>query len=111
MRPQAVVLRLIETSLPALHSRLLSEGVPVKEQTTHWLLCAFVDALPLDCALRLWDLLFLDGEGVLHRAVPALLALRQAELMAAPELSSLKPVLQCGEPGVLVAELLRQRGA
>ena len=38
------------------------------------MLCAFIDALPLEATLRVWDLLFLDGQSVLVRAAAAAFA-------------------------------------
>jgi hypothetical protein len=32
--------------------------VPVREHSTQWLLCLYINVLPLASALRLWDLLF-----------------------------------------------------
>ena len=34
--------------------------VPVREHTTHWLLCLYIGVLPLRSAMRLWDLLFAE---------------------------------------------------
>lgn len=32
--------------------------------TMSWFLCCFLNALPLDSALRVWDLLFFEGGAV-----------------------------------------------
>ena len=101
---QAHVLTLVRHAAPALARRLSAAGVPVKEQTTSWLLCAFVDALRLDATLRVWDLLFLDGERVLLCAAAALFALHERRLLPRPEeeLYDLRALLAC-EPHELLA--------
>ena len=52
-------------------ARLSAAGVPIREQTTSWLLCAFIDALSLEATLRVWDILFCDGQAALLRVAGA----------------------------------------
>ena len=78
---QASLLSLLHTSLPTLHDKLHADGVPVREQTTHWLLCLFVDALPMQLVLRLWDIFFSDGLPVLLHASVSLFALHEASAL------------------------------
>ena len=55
--------------------------MPLKEQATGWLLCIFVEALPVDVLLRLWDLFFLEGDAVLVCAAVGCLRLHQEALI------------------------------
>jgi len=50
-RAQDALIRLLEQTVPAVHDRLQALGVPVREQTTAWLLCGTLDALPLEVRL------------------------------------------------------------
>ena len=90
---------------PRLHERLRAKRAPLLEQTTGWLLCAFLDSLPLEATLRLWDLLFLDGEAALLRVAVAAFALHESELLQAPDLYDLRQVLEC-DAGALIAASL-----
>ena len=103
LRAQDTLLSLVRHAAPRAHARLASEGVPVREQTTAWLLCAFVEALPLEAALRVWDLLYFDGEVALLRAAAAAFALGEPALLASPECTfDLRGVLEGCDAGELV---------
>ena len=55
---QDVVTAALRVYLPTRHARLVQAQVPVREHSTQWLLCLYINVLPLGSALRLWDLLF-----------------------------------------------------
>ena len=55
---QGVVTEALRLHLPTRHARLVQAQVPVREHSTQWLLCLYINVLPLGSALRLWDLLF-----------------------------------------------------
>jgi len=55
---QDVVTAALRLYLPTRHARLVQAQVPVREHSTQWLLCLYINVLPLASALRLWDLLF-----------------------------------------------------
>ncbi|KAL1499665.1 hypothetical protein AB1Y20_011862 [Prymnesium parvum] len=99
---QASLLDALARHMPALSGKLTRDGVPVREQTTHWLLCLFVDALPMELVLRLWDLLFFEGQQVISHACVALFYLHETQLLAAEELYSIKPILKGNDADVLV---------
>ena len=92
---QAALLDVLRSQLTAVHTRLTEEGVPILEQTTSWMLCAFIDALPLEATLRVWDLLFLDGQSALVRAAAAAFALHEDFLLTSNDILNLKAVLMC----------------
>ena len=50
--------------------------------TAPWLICLFLNVLPVETTLRVWDALFCDGVVVLHRVGLALLRMKQQELHA-----------------------------
>ena len=80
---QAVLVEALRRRLPACHARLAHAEVPVREHSTRWLLCLYIDVLPLASAMRLWDLLFAEGAAVLLRAPVAVLAVQEAAQAAA----------------------------
>ena len=105
---QHALIQMISKVSPQLHTRLTSEGVPIKEQTTSWLLCAFLDNLKLSTTLRVWDQLFSnDGQLALLRTAAACFALHEASMMEKPveELYNLRAVLKCDEAELIAASL------
>eukprot|EP01047_Picozoa_sp_COSAG01_P072897 COSAG01_NODE_11722_length_1872_cov_1.880993_2_plen_82_part_00 len=42
-------------------------GVPLEPISTQWLLCLYLNVLPMECVLRIWDAFFSEGSGVLLR--------------------------------------------
>lgn len=74
---------LLKQSMPALVTHLDSVGFPLDCITTNWLMCLFVNTLPIEIALHVWDNLFLEGIAALFRAGLALLKLLEKKLLAA----------------------------
>jgi hypothetical protein len=102
---QAALISALHSTLPDVYARLSSEGVPIKEQTTAWLLCAFIDALPFETTLRLWDLLFLDGQLSLLRTAVAAFTLHSDQLLVSPDVFDLRLVLACDAAELVAASL------
>jgi len=59
----AVLADAVGLHFPALAARLESLGVTVAAPAARWLLAAFVGSLPLETALRVWDVLLLERGG------------------------------------------------
>ena len=49
---QQAFLSMLTEYVPRVARKLLANNVPVREQLTSWLLCCYIDALPLDATLR-----------------------------------------------------------
>ena len=56
---QLVFQQLVDAQFPTLAQRLQAQAVNVAAVSTQWFLCAFVNSLPLETCLRVWDLFFL----------------------------------------------------
>ena len=52
-------------TLPKLSSHLDGSGLPLSIVTTNWFMCLFVNTLPAETLLRVWDLLVLEEPCVL----------------------------------------------
>lgn len=52
--------QLVDTQFPTLASHLDMHGVNVASVSTQWFLCLFVNSLPLETCLRVWDVFFLE---------------------------------------------------
>lgn len=57
---QMVFRHMVEQHFPKLGAHLQTLGVDIAYMCTQWFLCCFVNALPLETCLRVWDLLFLE---------------------------------------------------
>lgn len=58
---------------PRVHYKLMKAGIVIETIVINWFLCLFVDSLPIEVMLLVWDCLFLEGTKVLFRAGLALL--------------------------------------
>ena len=65
---------LVETHMPTLAEHLCNISFSVRALVMPWLMGAFVGSLPLELVLRLWDVMFLEGNtSILFRAALAIL--------------------------------------
>ncbi|KAJ1983859.1 hypothetical protein H4R34_001001 [Dimargaris verticillata] len=97
---QEVLLSLLETKMPAVHRHLCAEtfgnsannsgasaaGGPeilpgVFLAMSHWFPLLFVDVLPIESVLRVWDCFFYEGSKVLFRVALALFKLNEMVLL------------------------------
>ncbi|KAL9552461.1 hypothetical protein MBANPS3_003760 [Mucor bainieri] len=92
---QNVLMILISERFPHLWNRM-SEGKSFwecEEQegtgmptcslvTSHWFLTLFINILPIESVLRVWDCLFYDGQKVLFRVALGIFKLNENEIMA-----------------------------
>ncbi|KAL4858479.1 TBC1 domain family member 2A [Chlorella vulgaris] len=91
--PQVDVLvfgHLLQGRFPTLWRHLQELEVDAASVTMHWFLLGFLNSLPLDSVLRVWDLLFFEGSPVVLFRVALSLA-----LMCTRESSDAYMLLQC----------------
>ena len=70
---QLVFKHMVDAQFPKLTAHLDSLGVNVASVSTQWFLCMFVNSLPLETCLRVWDIFFFDEcSSVLFRVALAL---------------------------------------
>lgn len=70
---QLVFRHLVDAGFPRLAGHLDSLGASVAGVSTQWFLCLFVNSLPLETCLRVWDILFFERcSSVLFRVAMAL---------------------------------------
>jgi len=56
---------------------------------TKWLICLFVNHLPLETELLVWDLFFLKGSQVVFRVALTLFSLMESEILKAEDMGSI----------------------
>ena len=83
---QLVFKHLVDLHFPKLGAHLEGQGVNVSSVSTNWFLCIFVNSLPLESCLRVWDIFFFHCcNSVLFRVALALVDIySQVGLTAVP---------------------------
>ena len=67
----------IKALLPKLAAHFEAVGLPLSIVTTNWFMCLFVNTLPVDTLLRVWDILIVHGPMCLIRVGTAILKVQQ----------------------------------
>ena len=65
---QAVFKELVAEKLPLLAEHLDTHGVDPALFSLNWFLCLFVDTLPVNTYLHIWDAFLFEGSKVIHRS-------------------------------------------
>ncbi|EQC29702.1 hypothetical protein SDRG_12702 [Saprolegnia diclina VS20] len=78
---QIVFKRLVTLQAPALSAMLETHGIDIELVSLQWFLCVFLCTLPLETALRVWDLLFFYGQEVVFDAALCILQLGEQDIM------------------------------
>ncbi|KXJ20376.1 growth hormone-regulated TBC protein 1-A [Exaiptasia diaphana] len=86
---QEVLSELVKLKMPELHAHIESAGLSYSIFSTKWFICLFIDVLPIETILRIWDCLFYEGSKILLRVSLTLLALHESELLAAKDFPQL----------------------
>jgi len=73
---------LMHEKLPKLCCHLELLGFDMDLLVTKWLICLFVNHLPLDAELAVWDLFLIKGVSVLFRVGLTLFDLMQQEILS-----------------------------
>ncbi|GMF48224.1 unnamed protein product [Phytophthora fragariaefolia] len=79
---QRVFSDLVTQKLPVLATHLQTLGVDFEPFTLKWFLCLFLNTLPFEPVMRIWDVFFCEGSHVLLRVGLVLLKLNQPRIMA-----------------------------
>jgi len=58
---QKVLESLVEDELPKIYEHLDAQCFPLTIFTTRWFMCIFLNTLPTESAMRVWDIFFFDG--------------------------------------------------
>ncbi|KAK9868611.1 hypothetical protein WJX84_001924 [Apatococcus fuscideae] len=92
---QLVLKHLAEDHCPRLADHLLNQSVAFAFVSTQWFLCLFVNSLPPESCLRVWDMLFFESSAsVLFRVALALFDIYSQALMATEDALDALSVLQ-----------------
>lgn len=78
---QGVFKELVCEKLPNLSIHLETHGVDPTMLSLNWFLCVFVDSLPVNTYLHIWDAFLFEGSKVLFRYALAVLSYMEEKLM------------------------------
>lgn len=85
---------LIKIKCPDIHALMEKCGCAWSIVATKWLICLFVDVLPVETVLRLWDCLFFEGDKVLFRVCITLIKRHSNLLLRSRNFSELMEVFR-----------------
>ena len=78
---QLILKDLVERHLPALHQRLQEFSIDLSIVTFHWFFTLFVEIVPIEVTVRIWDCLLYHGELVIFRFAMSFLKLFEEEIL------------------------------
>jgi len=84
-----VLAELARRHLPQLSQHIDQLQVPWALLSSKWFICLFVDVLPVETVLRIWDCLFTEGSKMLFRVSLAILHVDEKNLLACKDMGAL----------------------
>uniref|UniRef100_A0A3P8SDY1 Growth hormone-regulated TBC protein 1 n=1 Tax=Amphiprion percula TaxID=161767 RepID=A0A3P8SDY1_AMPPE len=89
---QEVLGELVKTKAPAVGQLMAQYPSIWTLVVSRWFICLYIDILPIETVLRVWDCLFYEGSKVLFRVALTLIIHHQTEILRA---RSLPDVCEC----------------
>ncbi|XP_056618426.1 growth hormone-regulated TBC protein 1-A isoform X2 [Triplophysa dalaica] len=83
---QEVLGELVKMKIPAVWKLLQDHGVMWTLLVSRWFICLYIDVLPVETVLRIWDCLFYEGSKILFRVALTLIRPHQADILPAQNL-------------------------
>uniref|UniRef100_A0AAZ3SPH7 Growth hormone-regulated TBC protein 1 n=1 Tax=Oncorhynchus tshawytscha TaxID=74940 RepID=A0AAZ3SPH7_ONCTS len=89
---QEVLGELVRVKAPAVWQTMVQHNVMWTLVVSQWFICLYIDVLPVETVLRIWDCLFYEGSKILFRVALTLIRHHQAEILQA---RSMVEVCEC----------------
>ncbi|XP_030424827.1 growth hormone-regulated TBC protein 1 isoform X2 [Gopherus evgoodei] len=83
---QEVLGELVRKKVPAVADLMDRHGVMWTLIVSRWFICLFIDILPVETVLRIWDCIFYEGSKIIFRVALALIKQHQAFILEATNL-------------------------
>lgn len=107
---QFVFAHIIQTRLEKVHAVLEGAALQIPLVTVQWFMCVYVNALPPETALRVWDMFLNEGPKVLFRVAVALFKLHEKQLIQAKDPGEVYNILKGMGKNVIDADVLIAAG-
>ncbi|ESO00999.1 hypothetical protein HELRODRAFT_185724 [Helobdella robusta] len=85
---------LIKIKCPDVYALAEKFGCAWSIVATKWFICLFVDVLPVETVLRIWDSLFFEGDKILFRVCITLIKQNSAKILKCRNFSEMMEVLR-----------------
>lgn len=83
---QEVLGELVRMKVPAVWQLMQDQGVMWTLVVSRWFICLFIDILPVETVLRIWDCLFYEGSKIVFRVALTLIHHHQDVILQAQNL-------------------------
>eukprot|EP01083_Nonionella_stella_P046914 125622_1 len=93
-----VLIDLLNRRLPRVAAHMRTLGFSIQPITVNWLLCLFMNSVPLEATLRIWDIVFTSGVKIIFRAALAIIYMHSKRILSATCLEEFILELQRGLP-------------
>ncbi|XP_074048189.1 growth hormone-regulated TBC protein 1 isoform X1 [Macrotis lagotis] len=80
---QEVLGELVKMKIPSVANLMEQHNVMWTLVVSRWFICLFIDILPVETVLRIWDCLFYEGSKVIFRVALTLIKQNQASILEA----------------------------
>ncbi|XP_067848576.1 growth hormone-regulated TBC protein 1-A [Heptranchias perlo] len=80
---QEVLAQLVKMKVPAVAELMEKHNVMWTLVVARWFICLFIDILPVETVLRIWDCLFYEGSKITFRVALTLIKYHQASILEA----------------------------
>jgi hypothetical protein len=80
---------LVSSKMSEVASLLMREGVTWDLVCSRWFLCLYIDILPIETVLRVWDVLFNEGSKILFRVALTLIKNAEPKLLTCQNFPSI----------------------
>lgn len=101
---QEVLGDLVKMKIPAVGELIDRHGLMWTLLVSRWFICLFIDVLPIETVLRIWDCLFYEGSKVLFRVALTLIKNYQAYILEAKSFPDVCDKFKDITKGTLVTE-------
>ncbi|CDH56251.1 gtpase-activating protein gyp3 [Lichtheimia corymbifera JMRC:FSU:9682] len=102
---QTVLMMMVYERLPGVWNKIgsgkcfwecvESDGLPsITLVTSHWFLTQFINILPVETVLRVWDALYIEGSKVLFRVALTIIKMNERRIWALDDPIEIFPILQ-----------------
>ncbi|KAL9963401.1 hypothetical protein ACROYT_G026911 [Oculina patagonica] len=86
---QEALREVVRAKQPDLFEHIDKLGVSYTIFSTKWFICLYIDVLPIETVLRIWDCLFYEGSKVILRVALTLMSLHKEKLLACRDFAQL----------------------